>query len=72
MIMTGNSFFEESSEQSRVKTVIVSKYFYTWARVTGLRILIFLLGQAGTRMEQNPHLYTSWKRQSRIRICAKG
>jgi three-Cys-motif partner protein len=28
-----NSFFEESSEQSRVKAVIVAKYFAAWARV---------------------------------------
>jgi three-Cys-motif partner protein len=28
-----NSFFEESSEQSRVKTAIVAKYFDAWARV---------------------------------------
>lgn len=30
---TGNSFFEESREQSRVKTAIVAKYFDAWARV---------------------------------------
>jgi three-Cys-motif partner protein len=34
MVMaTGNSFFEESKEQSRVKAAIVSKYFDAWARV---------------------------------------
>jgi len=28
-----NSFFEESREQSQVKTAIVSKYFWAWAKV---------------------------------------
>jgi len=30
---TGNSFFDESSEQSRVKSAIVSKYFEVWAKI---------------------------------------
>ena len=30
---TGNSFFEESRDQSRVKAAIVAKYFDAWARV---------------------------------------
>ena len=30
---TDNSFFEESNEQSRVKSAIVAKYFDAWARV---------------------------------------
>jgi len=28
-----DSFFEESKEQSAVKTAIVSKYFWSWAKV---------------------------------------
>ena len=31
--MTNATFFDESSEQSQVKSVIVSKYFWAWARV---------------------------------------
>jgi three-Cys-motif partner protein len=31
--MSNESFFDESLEQSRVKTAIVSKYFWTWAKV---------------------------------------
>jgi three-Cys-motif partner protein len=31
--MPTESFFNESSEQSRVKTAIVSKYFWAWAKV---------------------------------------
>jgi len=31
--MTNEQFFTESSEQSRVKTAIVSKYFWAWAKV---------------------------------------
>lgn len=31
--MPDNDFFKESTEQSRVKTVIVSKYFFVWASV---------------------------------------
>ena len=31
--MTGKSFFEESKEQSAVKSAIVSKYFWAWANV---------------------------------------
>src|SRR4030042_1009047 len=33
MEKAANSFFEESSEQSRIKAAIVSKYFDAWARV---------------------------------------
>jgi len=32
-VSTHNSFFEESREQSRVKSAIVAKYFEAWARV---------------------------------------
>jgi len=31
--MSGNSFFDESQEQSQVKTEIVAKYFWAWAKV---------------------------------------
>jgi three-Cys-motif partner protein len=31
--MTGKSFFDESKEQSQVKSAIVAKYFEAWARV---------------------------------------
>lgn len=31
--MADRSFFEESKEQSQVKTAIVSKYFWSWAKV---------------------------------------
>ena len=31
--MSGNSFFDESQEQSQVKAEIVAKYFWAWARV---------------------------------------
>lgn len=31
--MTDNSFFEESSDQSQVKSAIVAKYFSAWAKV---------------------------------------
>ena len=31
--MTNATFFDESKEQSQVKSVIVSKYFWAWARV---------------------------------------
>jgi three-Cys-motif partner protein len=31
--MTGTSFFDESKEQSQVKSTIVAKYFEAWARV---------------------------------------
>jgi three-Cys-motif partner protein len=31
--MTTDGFFDESSEQSRVKAAIVSKYFWAWAKV---------------------------------------
>lgn len=31
--MADNSFFDESSEQSQVKTAIVAKYFWAWAKV---------------------------------------
>ncbi|MCL4458791.1 MAG: three-Cys-motif partner protein TcmP [Chloroflexi bacterium] len=31
--MTGNSFFDESQEQSQVKAEIVAKYFWAWAKV---------------------------------------
>src|SRR5579883_2352725 len=31
--MATDSFFEESREQSAVKTAIVSKYFWSWAKV---------------------------------------
>ena len=31
--MSTDSFFEESKEQSAVKTAIVSKYFWSWAKV---------------------------------------
>jgi three-Cys-motif partner protein len=33
MMMTTDSFFDESTEQSAVKTAIVSKYFWAWAKV---------------------------------------
>jgi three-Cys-motif partner protein len=29
----GDGFFDESTEQSRVKTVIVTKYFWAWSRI---------------------------------------
>lgn len=31
--MSGNSFFDESQEQSQVKAEIVAKYFWAWAKV---------------------------------------
>ena len=31
--MSTDRFFEESKEQSAVKTAIVSKYFWSWAKV---------------------------------------
>jgi three-Cys-motif partner protein len=31
--MSGSSFFDESQEQSQVKTAIVAKYFWAWAKV---------------------------------------
>ena len=31
--MDADNFFEESREQSAVKTAIVSKYFWSWAKV---------------------------------------
>jgi len=31
--MSGNSFFDESQEQSQVKAAIVAKYFWAWAKV---------------------------------------
>src|SRR5215510_13980976 len=31
--MTATSFFDESTDQSQVKTAIVSKYFWAWAHV---------------------------------------
>jgi three-Cys-motif partner protein len=31
--MTDNAFFDETTEQSRVKAAIVSKYFFAWAKV---------------------------------------
>ena len=31
--MTNNSFFNESTETSLVKTEIVAKYFWAWAKV---------------------------------------
>jgi three-Cys-motif partner protein len=31
--MKGNAFFDESQEQSEVKTTIVTKYFWAWAKV---------------------------------------
>ena len=31
--MTDNTFFDESTEQSRVKATIVQKYFWAWAKV---------------------------------------
>ena len=31
--MADNSFFDESTEQSQVKTAIVTKYFWAWAKV---------------------------------------
>lgn len=31
--MSGNSFFDEAKEQSEVKTAIVTKYFWAWAKV---------------------------------------
>jgi three-Cys-motif partner protein len=31
--MTNEGFFDESSEQSRIKAAIVSKYFWAWAKV---------------------------------------
>jgi len=31
--MSGNSFFDESQEQSQVKAAIVAKYFWVWAKV---------------------------------------
>ena len=31
--MSTDRFFEESQEQSAVKTAIVSKYFWSWAKV---------------------------------------
>jgi three-Cys-motif partner protein len=31
--MADQSFFQESKEQSKIKTAIVSKYFDAWARV---------------------------------------
>lgn len=31
--MSGNSFFDESQEQSQVKSAIVAKYFWAWAKV---------------------------------------
>ena len=31
--MSVKSFFDESREQSAVKTAIVSKYFWSWAKV---------------------------------------
>lgn len=31
--MTGDSFFEEMTEQSEVKSVIVEKYFWSWAKI---------------------------------------
>jgi three-Cys-motif partner protein len=44
--MADNTFFEETTEQSRVKAAIVSKYFFAWAKVimptakrTGKRIV---------------------------------
>ena len=31
--MTGDDFFEESKEQSRIKSEIVKKYFSSWAKI---------------------------------------
>jgi len=31
--MAGSTFFDESTDQSQVKTAIVSKYFWAWAHV---------------------------------------
>ncbi len=31
--MSSTNFFEEQSEQSQVKSAIVSKYFNAWAKV---------------------------------------
>ena len=31
--MNNNSFFDESTEQSQVKSRIVAKYFWAWAQV---------------------------------------
>jgi three-Cys-motif partner protein len=41
--MTTEGFFDESSEQSRIKAAIVSKYFWAWARV----ILSTMKGRPG-------------------------
>ena len=31
--MTDNSFFEEQKEQSSIKSTIIAKYFYIWAKI---------------------------------------
>ena len=39
--MNDNSFFDESTEQSQVKSRIVEKYFWAWAKI--------IIGQARTQ-----------------------
>src|SRR5690242_452307 len=36
--MATDNFFDESSEQSAVKTAIVSKYFWSWAKVMMVQV----------------------------------
>ena len=81
---TTANFFDESSEQSQVKTAIVAKYFEAWARVMigaqnkspqhkGRRIAyidLFTGRLAGIRTERPPRLCWFLRRQSRTRICA--
>ena len=45
--MTSSSFFDESREQSQVKSAIVAKYFMAWARV--------IIGSQNKNRRRNEH-----------------
>lgn len=36
--MTGDDFFEESQQQSQIKSAIVKKYFYSWANIMACNV----------------------------------
>ena len=76
----GEKFFDESKEQSEVKTAIVSKYFKTWtnvvkgaAKARGEKSLtsICLPVRADSKTGQPPHRCWRWSWLSRIRIYVR-
>ena len=68
--MRNENFFDESSEQSKIKSLITSKYFWAWAkviiatakkynRIPKIALLTCLLDKVDMMMGQNLHRFLS-------------